>query len=77
MLLQHNDEGVLCLVAFFSKKHLSIEYNYEIYNKELLAIIRCFEEWRPKVEGSEIPIKVLSDHYNLEYFISTKMLNYR
>jgi hypothetical protein len=44
VLSQHNDEGVLYLVAFFSKKHSSVECNYEIYNKELLAIIRCFEE---------------------------------
>jgi hypothetical protein len=44
MLSQHNNEGVLCLVAFFLKKHLSVKYNYEIYDKELLAIIRCFEE---------------------------------
>jgi hypothetical protein len=77
VLSQHNDEGVLCPVAFFSKKHSSVECNYEIYDKELLAIIRCFEEWRPEVEGSEIPIKVLSDHRNLEYFMSTKMLNRR
>jgi hypothetical protein len=77
VLSQHNDEGVLCLVAFFSKKHSSVECNYEIYDKELLAIIRCFEEWRPEVEGSEIPIKVLSDHRNLEYFMSIKMLNRR
>jgi hypothetical protein len=77
VLSQHNDEGVLCLVAFFSKKHSSVKCNYEIYDKELLAIIRCFEEWRPEVEGSEIPIKVLSDHRNLEYFMSIKMLNRR
>jgi hypothetical protein len=44
VLSQHNNKGILCLVAFFSKKHLSVKYNYEIYDKELLAIIRCFEE---------------------------------
>jgi hypothetical protein len=77
VLSQHDDGGVLRPVAFFSKKHSAVECNYEIYDKELLAIIRCFEEWRPEVEGSEIPIKVLSDHRNLEYFMSTKMLNRR
>jgi hypothetical protein len=44
VLSQHNDEGVLYPVAFFSKKYSSIECNYEIYDKELLIIIRCFEE---------------------------------
>jgi hypothetical protein len=30
---------MLCLCAYYSKKNLSAEYNYEIYNKEMLAII--------------------------------------
>jgi hypothetical protein len=77
VLSQYDEENVLRPVAFFSKKHSSVECNYEIYDKELLAIIRCFEEWRPELEGSENPILVLSDHRNLEYFMSTKMLNRR
>ena len=44
VLSQKNNKGVLYLVAYFSKKISSAEYNYEIYDKELLAIIRCFEE---------------------------------
>ena len=42
-----------------------------------MAIIRCFEEWRAHLEGSGFPIKVLTDHKNLEYFMSTKLLNRR
>lgn len=77
VLSQYGDDGILRPVAFFSKKHSLTECNYEIYDKELLAIIRCFEEWRPELEGSAFPIKVLSDHRNLEYFMSTKLLNRR
>jgi hypothetical protein len=77
VLSQYDEENVLRPVAFFSKKHSSVECNYEIYDKELLAIIRCFEEWRPELEGSKNPILVLSDYRNLEYFMSTKMLNRR
>ncbi|KAG0153766.1 hypothetical protein PDIDSM_2421 [Penicillium digitatum] len=51
--------------------------NYEIYDKELLAIIRCFEEWRPELEGTPSPVKVITDHRNLEYFTTTKLLNRR
>ena len=36
-------DGVLHLVAFFLKKLAPAEYNYEIYNKELLAIINSLE----------------------------------
>jgi hypothetical protein len=43
VLSQKDDQGVLHPVAFMSKKYNLIEYNYEIYNKELLAIIYCFE----------------------------------
>jgi len=77
VLSQVGDDGILRPVAFFSKKHSITECNYEIYDKELLAIIRCFEEWRPELEGTEMPVKILTDHRNLEYFTTTKLLNRR
>ena len=72
VLSQYDNEGTLHPVAFYSKKHSQAECNYEIYDKELLAIVRAFEEWRPHLQGSSHPIQVLSDHKNLEYFMSTK-----
>ena len=53
--------------------------NYAIYDKELLAIVRCFEEWRPEaLSGSGTnPVQVLTDHKALEYFITTKKLSRR
>ena len=50
------------------------EYNYKIYDKELLAIIRAFEEWYPELTRTSIedPIYVLSNYKNLEYFITSK-----
>jgi hypothetical protein len=77
VLSQKDDNGVLHPVAFFSKKMTPAECNYEIYDKELLAIIRCFEEWRPDLEGTDFPIQVLTDHKNLEYFMTTKRLTRR
>ncbi|KAI0992409.1 hypothetical protein K3495_g15776, partial [Podosphaera aphanis] len=53
------------------------ECNYEIYDKELLAIIRCFEGWRAELQGAHYPITVLTDHRNLEYFMTTKELSRR
>jgi hypothetical protein len=75
VLSQYNDEGILHPVAFFSKKHTPVECNYEIYDKELMGIVRAFEEWRPELEGARYPIQVVSDDKNLEYFMSTKLLN--
>jgi hypothetical protein len=77
ILSQYNEEGVLHPVAYFSKRLSPAECNYEIYDKELLAIIRCFEQWRPELEGAGFPIKVLSDHKNLQYFTTTKQLSHR
>lgn len=77
VMSQYDEEGILHPIAFFSKKLSATECNYEIYDKELLAIIRCFEEWRPELEGTPSPIKVITDHRNLEYFMSTKLLNRR
>jgi hypothetical protein len=44
ILSQYDDEEVLHFVVYFSKKHNSIECNYEIYDKELMTIVRCFEK---------------------------------
>ena len=42
-------DGVLKPVAFFSKKMCPQECNYDIYDKELLAIVKSFEEWKPEL----------------------------
>ena len=70
-------DGKLHPVAFFSQKHSPQEINYEIYDKELLAIIKAFEEWRPMLKGAGLPIKILTDHWNLQYFMTTKQLSRR
>jgi hypothetical protein len=77
ILSQKDDIGVLYPVAFMSRKHTKAKYNYEIYDKELLAIVRCFEDWRLELEGAAFLVTVLSDHRNLEYFITTKQLSRR
>ena len=77
MLSQLNDKGVLHLVAYFSRKMAPAKCNYEIYDKELLAIIRCLEEWRPELEGTGLSVKVFTNYKGLEYFMSTKKLTPR
>jgi len=78
-ILSQMHNGILRPVAFFSKKLSPTECNYMIYDKELLAIIRSFETWRPEATSiaPENPIKVFTDHKNLEYFMTTKQLNRR
>jgi hypothetical protein len=61
VLSQYDDDNVLHPMAYFSKKHSPTECNYEIYDKELMAIIQAFEEWLPKLQSVINPIHVLSD----------------
>ena len=75
ILLQYDENNVLHPVAYFFKKHSPAECNYEIYNKELIVIVCIFKEWRPELEGLSTPVKVITDHKNLEYFMLTKQLS--
>jgi hypothetical protein len=75
VLSQYDDDGILHPVTYFSKKYSPAECNYEIYDKELIAIVRAFEEWRPELQSVINPICILSDHKNLEYWTMMKLLN--
>jgi len=63
-------------VAFYSKSLSPVERNYEIHDKEMLAIIRALEEWRHFLEGARHPVEIWMDHKNLEYFMTAKKLNH-
>jgi len=64
-------------VAFHSRTFSAPELNYDVHNKELLAIFEAFKIWRHYLEGSALPIDVVTDHKNLEYFLTTKILTRR
>jgi hypothetical protein len=66
VLSQCDDERVLHPVAYYSKIHIPAECNYDIYDNELMAIIKVLEEWRPECEGAAYPIQLTTDHKNLE-----------
>ncbi|XP_061105381.1 uncharacterized protein LOC133133290 [Conger conger] len=63
--------------AFFSKKLSPAERNYDLGNRELLAVKLALEEWRHWLEGSEKPFIIWTDHQNLVYLQKTKRLNSR
>jgi len=64
-------------VAFLSKSLNETERNYEIHNKEMLAIIRGLEAWRHLLEGAQFKFEIWTDHKNLEYFMKVQKLNRR
>jgi len=54
-----------------------VERNYEIHDKEMLAIIHALEEWRHFLEGARHLVEIWTDYKNLEYFMTAKKLNRR
>ncbi|KAL0934971.1 reverse transcriptase domain protein [Colletotrichum truncatum] len=74
---QRDDEGRLHPCAFFSRKLHGPELNYQIHDKELMAIIEAFKEWRPQLSGTKYEVKVYTDHKNLAHFTTSKDLNKR
>ena len=61
-------------VAFYSRTLTALELNYDMHDKELLAIFEAFWAWRHYLEGSGSPIDVVTDHKNLQYFSTSKVL---
>ena len=63
-------------VAYHSRKMSPAEQNYDIHDKELLAIVVALQHWRTYVEGSP-KTTIFTDHKNLLSFTTTKVLNRR
>ena len=53
------------------------ERNYEIYDKEMLAIIRALQAWCQYLEGLPLQFEIQSDHKNLEYWRTAQNLTRR
>src|SRR6266404_2320183 len=60
-----------------SKSFSNTERNYQIHDKEMLAIMRTLEEWRHFLEGSNQKFEIHMDHKNLSYFREAHKLNCR
>ena len=70
-----DNDGKWHPIAFYSKSLNAVERNYEIHDKEMLAIIHALEEWWHFLEGSHHKSEIWTDHKNLEYFMTAKKLN--
>jgi len=77
VLTQLDSNGDRHPVAFMSKTFSDTERKYEIYDRELLGIIRALKEWRHYIQGSGHTTVVFSDHKNLTYFRTAQKLNDR
>ena len=74
-LTQKGNDGKIRTVAFYAYKMTGPELNYDIHDKELLAVVEALREWRVYLEGTKYLVQIYIDHKNLLYWTSTKQLN--
>jgi len=77
VLTQTDRNGDRHPCAFISKTFSPAERNYEIYDRELLAMVRALTEWRHYIHGSTHSTTIHCDHKNLTYWRSPQRLNRR
>ena len=73
ILSQKNDDGLWHPVVYCSQSMGKEECNYEIYNREMLGLIRALEDWHHFLEG--ITFEVITDHKNMEWWTTMRDLN--
>ncbi len=71
------EDGKWHPVVFLSKSLSLVEQNYEVHDKELLAVMRSLEQWQHFLEGAKHPVKIWTNHKNLESFRTAQNLNRR
>jgi len=63
------------LIAYQSRKLSELKKRYEVHDKELLAIVKALQDWRPYLAGTEKSIQIYTNHKNLRNFATMKQLN--
>src|SRR5258707_8964060 len=76
ILSQQQEDGLFHPIGFMSKSFSDTERNYQIHDKEMLAIMCALEEWRHFLEGSDQKFEIHTDHKNLSYFREAHKLNH-
>jgi len=77
ILNQYDGFGVLRPVNFYSRKCSSAAQNYDIYDRELLAIVETLTHWRHYLRGANHKVLIRCDHKNHEYFQTSTVLSRR
>src|SRR6267378_2677209 len=68
VLLQQKEDNKRHLIGYYSSTLSEAEQNYDIYDLELLAIVKALRNWRPFLASSPHIIMVFTDHANLQYW---------
>ena len=77
ILSQKDDRGKHQAVGFLSKTFNEVGHNYDIHNRELLAVFQGLTHWQHLLLSSPHITTVLTDHKNLEYYKEPHHINRR
>ena len=75
-LLQQAEDGNWHPIAFRSASMDPAQRNYEIYDREMLAIVEALKDWRPFLEGLPTPFDIITNHANLQFWHTAQNLEY-
>ena len=68
VLLQKDASDVSHPCAYLSQALVGAKQNYQVYDLELLAVIRALKAWRPYLISPIEPTIFYTDHQNITYF---------
>ena len=74
---QKKADGLYHPIAYQSQSMTDAERNYEIYDREMLAIADALKDWRYYLEGLPEPFEIVTDHQNLTYWQKAQHLTRR
>ena len=77
VLMQTDDSGDHHPCAYFSKTFASAKWNYDIYDRELLAVILALDEWWQYLWGTTHPVTIITNHRNLSYIKDPRKLSHQ
>jgi len=75
--LSKRQKPVLHPIAYYSATFIPAEQNYDIYERELLAVMKALLHSRPYLGWTKELFTIMTDHTNLQYWKSPKNLNRR
>ena len=77
VLQQEGEKGKLHPITFLSQTLDATQRNWDIYDKELYAVMHTLETWRLYLVGNVHKMLINTDHNNLTYFKAARKLNRR
>ena len=75
VLIQQDKQGRRRHVGYFSKTLNETKRNYDIWDREFMAVILALRFWRHLLQGSPHKVVIFTNHTNLQYYHHPQKIN--